>query len=191
MLHGIVTNPDGIPYENAVVEVKDEAFQTLFSAKTDTTGHYEIDLPDGTYPFLIAVKDYAETCLEAWAHNVPVCGEAQLDLRFESLEVYGLHAFSVKGGYPSVHLYFRPMSLAKFRAGDADIAPEIAKLLVRIDGNLAAVLQQNRVLEYIGDRSLTAYLVQVSLPGNTASWKRIDVEITDADGHFGMATLFA
>lgn len=191
MLYGIATTSDGLPYANATVEVKGEDFATLYSAVTDQSGHYSIDLPDGNYPFLIAVKDYAETCLEYWAHNVPVAGSTELNPRFESLEVYGLNAFRVKGSYPSLHLYFRPMSLAKFRENALDIAPVIKEIRIIIDGTPVKILHQSKVGEYIGDRTLTVFLLQVSLPENASDWQRIDVEITDPDGHFGMATLFA
>ena len=191
MLYGIVTDQNNIPYENALVEVKGEDFVTRFSAVTDQNGRYSIALPDGIYPFLTAVKDYAQTCLECWAHNVPVKGDTRLDLRFEALEIYGLNVFRVKGGFPSLHLYFRPMSLAKFHAGESDIAPELDQIRVYIDGTAAEVLTQNKVREYAGDRMMTAYLIQVSLPEGCTDWRRIDAEITDMDGHFGMATIFA
>lgn len=97
MLYGIVTDQNGLPYASAAVEVKGEDFHTIFSALTDADGHYEIDLPDGNYPFIIAVKDYAETCLEYWAQNVTISGKTWLNPRFESLEVYGLNAFTRKG----------------------------------------------------------------------------------------------
>ena len=143
MLYGTVIHPNGTPYAHASVEVKAEDFTTLYSAATDENGHYAIDLPDGRYPFVIAVKDYAQQCLEYWAHNVPVSGSTQLDMRFDSLEVYGLNAFHVKGGYPSLHLYFRPMSLSKFRAGDEleIVGPDLrpftvtAGTMADLDGN--------------------------------------------------------
>lgn len=191
MLYGTVVHPDGTPYADASVEVKAEDFTTLYSATTDENGHYTIDLPDGRYPFVIAVKDYAQQYLEYWAQNVPVSGPTQLDMRFDSLEVYGLNAFRVKGGYPSLHLYFRPMSLDKFRAGAEDIAPDAINIRVLIDQRPVELLQCSKVSEFIGDRSLTAYLIQVSLPQDIDAWHRADVMITDADGHFGMATIFS
>ena len=191
MLYGIVTDQNNNPYENALVEVKGEDFITRYSAITDASGRYSIDLPDGVYPFLIAVKDYAQTCLECWAHNVPVKGDTKLDLRFEALEGYGLNVFRVKGGYPSLHLYFRPMSLAKFHAGETDIAPELNQIRIYIDRMAAHILVQNKVSEYVGGRMMTAYLIQVVLPEGHTDWHRIDAEIIDMDGHFGMATIFA
>ena len=190
MLYGTVTEPAGLPYEGASVEIKGKDFHTLFHALTDAQGHYEINLPDGTYPFVIAVKDYAEKNLEYWAHDLTITGRTELNPRFDSLEVYGLNAFRVRGGYPSLHLYFRPMSLERFRAGADDIAPDICGMQVRIDGEAVDILQVNKVAEYVGEGALTAYLLQVALPENASEWHRVDVEITDTHGHFGMATLF-
>ena len=191
MLYGIVTDPNDVPYENALIEVKGEDFCTLFSAATDANGRYSLDLPDGVYPFVTAVKDYAVTCLECWVHDLPVSGDTRLDLRFESLEVYGLNVFQVRGGHPSLHLYFRPMSLAKFREGVPDIAPDIDCIRILIDGSEVAILQCSKVGEYADGRVLTAYLLQAALPAPAAAWRRIDLEITDTDGHFGMAMIFA
>ena len=99
--------------------------------------------------------------------------------------------FGVKGASPSLMVYFRPMSLGKYKSGETDICPEIKSLRVYINENEVPVLKQNSVLEYCGDRDMNAYLIQTALPDGVDAWERLDIEIRDADDAFGMATIFA
>ena len=55
----------------------------------------------------------------------------ELDIRSNILEVYGLNVFAVKGAFPALMTYFRPTKS------------------LNIDGREAALLRQNRVVEYI------------------------------------------
>lgn len=190
-IYGSVKDKNGNPISGASIEVKEESFETIYQCESDVLGAYALDLPAGRYPFLIAVKDYASQNLEYWCQNINLTQDLQLDLRFDSLEIYGLHAFRVKGAYPSLMIYFRPMSLERYKRGEADICPEIKEIHVSVDGVPVSVLRQNKVLEYVGENDMTAFLIQVDLPAQAAAWKRLDVEIWDEAGAFGMATLFA
>lgn len=190
LLYGTVKDKSGNAVSGANVEVKDERFQTIYQTLSDAQGAYAIDLPSGKYPFVTAVKDYGIKNLEYWCQNINLTQGLQLDIRFDTLEIYGLHVFSVKGAYPSLMVYFRPMSLEKYKKGDSDICPTIKSVHVFINSIEVSVLEQNKVLEYIGDRALSAFLLQVELPANIERWNRVDIEIRDNDDAYGMASLF-
>ena len=131
-------------------------------------------MPDGLYPFLTAVRDYGNQYLEYWAQNVPAQQDLELHIRIDTLEVYGLHAFIVKGAANTLHIYFRPMSLEKFKAGEADIAPVLNEkdITVAVNGRESKVYVVNLVREYIGEenRHLLAYLIQSSIPEGIKEW---------------------
>lgn len=174
------------------VEIKNEKFETIYQTISDECGKFELCVPDGSYPFLTAVRDYGDRYLEYWAQNVPA--QQELHIRIDTLEVYGLHAFMVKGAANALSIYFRPMSLAKFKAGEADIAPILTEndITVTVNGRESGVYVVNPVREYIGEdgRYLTAYLIQASIPEGVREWERIDVTIRDSEKHFGCAALF-
>ncbi|MBR3460687.1 MAG: carboxypeptidase regulatory-like domain-containing protein [Clostridia bacterium] len=191
LISGRVNSKNGEPISGALIEIKDESFRTIHQTLSDAQGNYSIDLPSRKYPFLTAVRDYGNKYLEYWCQNINLMQNLCLDIRFDTLEVYGLHAFNVKGAYPSLMLYFRPMSLEKFKSGNVDICPELKDVHVFIDSTEVSVLEQNKVLEFIGDRATGAYLLQVELPASVLEWQRLDIEITDNSDAYGMATLFA
>ena len=128
--------------------------------------------------------------LEYWCQNINLAQDLKLDIRFDTLEIYGLHVFSVKGAYPSLMVYFRPMSLEKYKKGDMDICPTIKSVPVFVNSVEVSILEQNKVLEYIGDRALSAFLLQVEIPENIKRWNRVDIEIWDTDDAYGMASIF-
>lgn len=191
LLYGHTLDKQGNPIANAQVLVKDRRFQTLFETESDAQGNYSLDLPAGNYPFIMAVRDYGERYLEYWCQNLDLTQNTPLDLPFDSLELYGLHAFQVLGGHPSLMVYFRPMSLEKFKQGAADLCPDIQSIRVLVDAQEVSVLEQSKVREFIGDQALNAFLIQVALPEQNAAWHRLDVEIRDGSGAFGAATVFA
>lgn len=192
MLKGTTKDKYGRSLSGVSVEVKNDQFQTIYQTFSNPDGCFELQLPDGFYPYLTAVRDYADKYLEYWAHNVPAQGETTLDIVIDTLEVYGIHAFEARGGVRALSVYFRPMSLQKFQAGEQDIAPDLAEngIQAAIDGQQAEVLVVNRVQEYTRDGMLTAYLIQVAIPDDIQKWLRVDVTLRDCEGNLGCATLF-
>ena len=190
-ISGYVKDKGGISVEGATVEIKNDDFETLYQAYSDKNGYYEIRAKNEKYPFLVGVKSYGEENLEYWCQNIDLSRDVSLDIFFGKLEIYGLHAFDVKGAYPSLMVYFRPMSLEKFKAGEIDIAPEIHDICVEIDNLKVEIYSKNKVGEFIGDRMLTAYLLQVSLPEGQDKWKRLSVEISDENYNYGKAEIFS
>ncbi len=189
-IDGCVTDGSGAPIANALVEIKGESFDTLFSTESNEDGYYMLDIPAGRYPFLTAVKDYGINYLEYWCQNISLQADMSLNVSFDKLEIYGLHVFSVKGAGNSLMAYFRPMSLPKFRQGLQDIAPENLVIKASIDGQERPVIHTNPVKELTEGLELSAYLIQVETSGRDIPWHKFDLQITDADRHYGAATIF-
>ena len=190
ILEGYVTDKNKLPIVNALIEVKGDNFVTLFSAESNNEGYYKLDLPAGKYPFLTAVKNYGANYLEYWCQNISLQADMHLDVSFDKLEIYGLHVFTVKGAGKSLMAYFRPMSLPKFQQGIQDIAPDDIIIKATIDSQEMRVINTNMVKEFAGGHELTAYLIQVETSESNIPWHKFDLQITDADGHYGAATIF-
>lgn len=190
ILEGYVTDKNKSPVANALIEVKGEDFITLFSAESNESGYYKLDMPAGKYPFLTAVKDYGVNYLEYWCQNITLQNDMSLDVSFDKLEIYGLHVFEVKGAGNSLMAYFRPMSLPKFRQGAQDIAPEDITINVVIDNREMPVITINSVKEFAGDREMSAFLIQVETAESNMLWHKFDLQIVDKDSNYGAATIF-
>ena len=189
-IEGCVTDKNKAPIANALIEVKGENFVTLFSTESKEDGYYALDIPKGQYPFLTAVRDYGVNYLEYWCQNISLQADMSLDVSFDKLEIYGLHVFAVKGAGNSLMAYFRPMSLPKFQQGMQDIAPKDIVIKASIDNQEMRVIKTNLVKEFAGGRELSAYLIQVETSESNIPWNRFDLQITDADGDYGAATIF-
>lgn len=190
ILDGYVRTPNNTPIANAVVEIKSDDFTTIYGTESNENGYYQFDIPAGQYPFLVAVKDYAIEYLEYWCQNIPLHNNMSLDVSFDTLEIYGLNAFSVKGAGNSLMIYFRPMSLAKFQMGECDIAPEDITIKVLIDRKECPIILTNMVKEFAGDREMSAYLIQIKTDGINKPWNKLDIQIRDKDNHYGAASIF-
>ena len=191
ILEGYVTDKNNAPAANVSMEIKGSDFVTLYQTKSDENGYYKLDVPSGTYPFLTAVKDYAVNFLEYWCQNIPLQNHMTLNIRFDTLEIYGLHVFSVKGGGNSLMAYFRPMSLAKFLQGSEDIAPDGITMQVMIDEQERPVITTNPVREFAGNREMSAYLIQIEVPEPNMQWHKFEIQIRDKNGNFGAASIFS
>lgn len=191
MITGFVTDQNGNKLENASVELKDSSFMTQRQAYTDSEGYFCFETEDAVYPFMTAVKDYAENYLEYWCQNISASADLCLNIRIDKLEVYGLHVFRVKGGLDALMAYFRPMSLVKFQNGETDLCPEIREIQVTIDEKPAEILVQNMIKESIGEQVTGACLIQFTTKdGIPPDWRNIEIAITDTGGHSGMASIF-
>ena len=90
-LHGFVTDKNNLSLPGVLVEIKNSEFQTIYSAETDQSGYYEIELTAGFYPFLTAVRDYGERYLEYWCHNLKLDLDTELNIKIDTIEIYGLN----------------------------------------------------------------------------------------------------
>jgi len=180
-ISGRVTDFSGNPVEGAQIELKDDHFRNAATALSGKDGRYEIKAAKGRYMALAAVKDYQVKSLEYWAWNVLAERDIEINPRYDRLEVYAINAWRPQGGYPSLMIYFRPMSFVKVvqkvtEAGGMealqklsviDIAPALdaAGIELSIDGKPARVLQISKVKEATGlSQTMVGYLIQTPLP---------------------------
>lgn len=177
-IFGRVTDFGGNPLQGAAVEIKDAHFEAIYKTYTNSAGEYEISVKKGLYMALMAHKDYKTKYLEYWAWNIPAYQDLNINPRIGGIEVYAMNAFKPQGAYPSIFIYFRPMSLKRYQEFEKrkdtikkidtiDIAPKLSKndIKVRINGKPVEILELNRVREYAdGFYSIIAYLAQLTLP---------------------------
>ncbi len=209
-IRGRVTDFEGRPIAGAEVYLMTAAFNPAAKAVTAADGSYAIAAEAGTYMALAATKDYYTKSLEYWAWNVPAFGELEINPRIDRLEVYALNAWRPQGAYPSLQIYFRPMSLLRTKAAAdkaggkdklyglplIDISPrlEAKDIAVKVGGEAVDILRISPVKEVSGPgRDMNAYLIQTTLPKNagTGEWVVIDVTLTDAEsGEKGEGRLY-
>lgn len=191
---GVISDKNGKAMEDVTVILKNEYFEDVVCTTTNAKGEYFLDAEDKNYSFMIAVKDYGEKYLEYWCQNINLSKDLVINASIDKLEIYGLHCFRVKGAYPSLMVYFRPMSLEKFLRKEKDISPNMIEdsIKVSINNENVDILKLNKVEEYIGQGHLTAYLMQVSLPKNleTENGNFLDIKILDLDKLLGQASIF-
>lgn len=192
IISGQVTDKNNKPVEGADVGIMNRDFEPVYYAVTDENGKYNLEMPDGAYPFFIAVKDYKEKNLEYWCNDICLQGELELNCQIDTLEVYGINVFVVKGAAPALTVYFRPMSLEKFLNNEKDIAPDITEesLIFLVNGEKCDLLVMNKVKEYTQDGILTAYLVQISRPADIKERNKLDIIVKDVEENMGMGSLF-
>lgn len=193
-IRGVVTDKQGVALEDATVGLKNSQFEDILVTTTDKNGEYLLEPELGHYPFLYAVKEYGASFLEYWCQNITLSDDMVINTQIDRLEIYGLHYFVIKGAYPALTIYFRPMSLAKYQAGREDIAPDLSSemIYVSVNGRPAEVYLLNTVEEFAGDRNMTAYLMQASYPSELLREGKnfLTVRVTDEVGDVGEASLY-
>lgn len=191
---GIISDKNGKAMNKVSVILMDKNFKEITSTMTNKDGEYCLNPEGNHYPFMVAFKDYKEKYLEFWCHNINLNKDIVINGSIDKLEIYGLHCFRILGAYPSLTVYFRPMSLEKYNNGEADISPNITNDSIKafINNEDIKILKVNKIKEYCGDTCLTAYLMQVSLPEGLLhkSENLLDIEILDLDGFFWQASIF-
>ncbi len=181
-IYGKVTDFDDNSVTNAKIEIKDKNFKTIYQTLSDIKGKYTLKLKKGTYTALTASRDYKTKNLEYWVWNVPAYQDLQINPRIGGLELYAMNGFIPQGAYPSLIIYFRPMSLKRFKEEEGnfkskitiDIAPDLSKndIELKINNEQVNILEINKIKEFAGnDQSIFAYLIQSELP---ADWKKAE-----------------
>ncbi len=193
-IRGVVADKEGAALEGATVGLKNSQFEDVLLTTTNRNGEYLLEADVGYYPFMYAVKGYADEFLEYWCQNIRLADDMVIDAQIGRLEVYGLHCFVIKGAYPALTIYFRPMSLTKYQAGREDIAPDLSSEMIHVsvNGCPLEVYLLNTVEEFAGDRNMTAYLIQASYPSELLPMGNnfLKVRVTDKAGDMGEASLY-
>lgn len=176
------------------VKVLSDKFECLFDTKSNEKGEYEVDV-DEKSEFIISVKDYGVKMLETWISKPYLKDdEEDLDLKFDTLEIYGLNVILIKGAPYPLMIYFRPMSLERCLAKEKEIDPIFNENFasVKLNGTDVEIINTLKVDEVVevkdGDKSsLKAYLLQCKLNGNLKNINKIEVEIRDKFNNFAKA----
>ena len=194
IITGIISDKDAKAISGVSVRLMDEYFKEVISTTTNGNGEYCLNAEEKYYPFMIAVKEYGENYLEFWCQNINLNGDITINASIDKLEIYGLHCFRIYGAYPALTVYFRPMSLVKYKKGNIDISPNITEdsIKVFINNENVKVFKINKVKEYSEENCMTAYLIQVSLPEKllNKNGNLFDIQVLDLDGLFGQASIF-
>lgn len=175
-LYGKVKDVLGNPLADSDIFIKNEKFEDLYSCKTNDQGEYSIEVEKGKYYTIGIFKDYRVRFLEYWAWNIIIDEDTKLDAEIDGIEIYCGNAFKIQGAYPSVNVFFRPMSLKRLKEIEEkedmskleiiDIAPEllIDDIQASLNGENVDILMINKVKEFAGPgQSMYSYLVQISL----------------------------
>ena len=192
-IYGTVYDKNNKPLEKALVAILNNKFEIEYSDETNNEGKFNLSAEPKYYPFFIAVKEYKENYLEYWSQNIDLDEDLEINPKIDVIEIYGLHCFQVKGAGNYLMVYFRPMSLSKFKANEKNIVPDISKesLTVSVNGEFCEILTLSRVEEQFSDAQMTSFLIQISTDGVKFSGKnKLELSITDRNGDYGEASIF-
>ncbi|MBN1398701.1 MAG: carboxypeptidase regulatory-like domain-containing protein [Bacteroidetes bacterium] len=178
-ISGFVKDFNERPIDSADVFLLNRFFKPVVQTLTDSTGYYILRFQEDAYHALAAIKmsDYGKSRVEYWAWRVPAVDSLTVNPRYHRLEVYGVNAFSVQGsGSRSVFIYFRPMSLTRYKKWESlhdttgaqmeIIGPALTAkdITVTIDGQPSDILDITELKEKAKSGSMRAYLMQCTLP---------------------------
>ncbi len=190
-ISGRVTDFDDKPISKCEVRVLLSNFTEAYTAYSNEDGFYSIpNVEKGKYMAIYALRpeEYPRQLkvvekdmrLEFWAWNVIADKDLTINSRYHRLELYGTTVFKENGGYPTIMLYTRPMSLGRMLAyGEAlykdkkkaedeqvDISaePEDIEFKVWADDEPLIIRSVQPVQEYVGGGRQMAYLLYLDLP---------------------------
>lgn len=193
-ISGTITNKSGEALESVIVALQDSRFEDVFSTTTNKNGEYLLEAEEGYYPYLYAVREYAENFLEYWCQNINLINDIEINAKIDKLEIFGLNCFVIKGAYPALTIYFRPMSLVRVFNKEKDIAPNLLPEMINVsvNGIPSKVYLVNKVEEFGGDSNMTAYLMQISSPSELLEKEKnfLHIHIVDELGNIGEASLY-
>jgi hypothetical protein len=168
---GKVTDFNNRPIDSAFVDIKNTSFNTVYSTYSNKNGDYTLTIDEGSYFALscIRMRDYGINNLEFWAWNVQAFENLTINICYDKLEIYGVNVFSIQGGNPGYTMYFRPMSLTRFKNKMPDISPSIENmdLSVEINGKAVKVNSVQKVEEYTNAQKVYGFLIQTDLGDST------------------------
>lgn len=193
-VYGKLTDFNETPIEDGEVVIKNASFENIYSTRTNKDGEYKLEVKKGNYFALFACKDYAIKNLEYWAWNFAVYKDEELNIKIDGLEVYAINAFIIQRKTFSMMIYFRPMSLKRWKEykntnveGVIDISPKlkIEDIEVKINDEIADIIGINQIYEkdIKSGESIISYLIQVipSLRELKKDYNKIHITIIDQD----------
>jgi len=160
--------------------------RTTFYVPVMDDGRFDALLPSRVYSVVnVNGTGYSYDSMERWAWDYDLTHDRVDQFTIGRTELYGIHAFNIKGGPRTVFVASRPTALSRVLRFDVDgdglvsdeerkkmaaamkesptvIGPELeAKdVMVWIDGRQQTIAQFNKVPEYDGDLWQVQYLLQ-------------------------------
>lgn len=215
MLHrvyGQLTDFNGNPQVGGVVCIKDAQMNDVYLTHTDSNGCYTIDVREGNYVGLGAVKDYAESKLEYWCWELPVYDDMEINMQIDGIEVYGMNAFLIQrsSAKSPLMIYFRPMSLNYYKKNSSSFSDDSVKdmnvfpplslddICVTVNKQKAKVIEMSKISERptdkeYADKSICGYLLQIGQEGIdwSSPYQKIEVIISSGEtGEKGAGCLY-
>jgi hypothetical protein len=168
-ISGQVTDFEGNPIDSCIVQLYHADFSTAYATYSDKSGHYALEnVEKGQYAsmYVIRPKEYPrenavaeeDMRLEFWAWNVIADRDLTINPRYHRLELYGFTVFEVRGGYPALMAYVRPMSLGKYLSAGKDTYLDKSKSAKSTDITINPEDIEFKI--YAGDKPLKIYSVQ-------------------------------
>jgi hypothetical protein len=162
------------------------ASRATFYVPVMDDGRFDALLPSRVYSVInVNGTGYSYNSMERWAWDYDLTHDREDVFTIGRTELYGVHAFNIKGGPRTVFVAFRPTALSRILQFDADgdglisdaesqkmraamkesptvIGPELeAKdVSVWVDGRQQTIAQFNKIPEYDGDIWQVQYLLQ-------------------------------
>lgn len=181
------------------------ASRATFYVPVMQDGRYDALLPSRVYSVMnVNGTGYSYDSMERWAWDYDLTRDREDVFTIGRTELYGIHAFNIKGGPHTVFVAFRPTALSRILQFHADgdgllsdaerkkmvaamkesptvIGPDLeAKdVMVWLDGKQQTIKQFNKVPEYDGDFWQVQYLLQF-LPDQNLQffvWHEIKLEV--------------
>ena len=135
-LFGYVSDYDGKPFEG-IISIGPETFMSDICIKCDSSGNYDIEVPERTYNSVICFAgSYGISTLEVWAWHIIMDSEQRLDFKVGTGEVYNLVAWANNGGFKTYFISFRPMILPLTEAKNInELLENLPKYPVTLNNN--------------------------------------------------------
>jgi hypothetical protein len=172
-------------------------------------GSFDAYVPSRVYAAVIVVgTGYTYDSLERWAWNYDLTRDRQDTFTIGRTELYGMRAFEILGGPPTILVLFRPSALSRVLAWDLDhdgnvsevemqqlaaamadssmvLAPEldVSSITVRLDGEEQQIVRLDRIPEYDGGSWQAQYVVQIfpDAKPKRGVWHEILVEVSSRE----------
>ena len=145
----------------------------------DSSGNYEIEIPERTYNAVVAnYKTWGTKTFEVWGYHIIMDSDQCLDFKIGTGEVYNLNVWANNGGGSSYFISFRPMTFFKmnkypinlngkeFTLIDCYPPLEAENITVMVNGKKTEIISLQKYQETGSPgNAITAYLAQVNRKG--------------------------
>lgn len=121
--NGTVKFKDPSQSSSVYIELHTYAFEAPGSIEipVDPDGHFDARVPSRVYKVLNVVgTGYAYNSMERWGWDYDLITDKQEEFTIGRMEIYGMHAFEITGGAPTLLIAFRPSTLSRILKFDLD-----------------------------------------------------------------------